>query len=322
MKMNRTSAAAAVIAAGLVASLGALAPATVNADELTAAAPAATQSADAEDPAADAADDAVDADAAPSDDAVVSAVSAVALSDESAAAPEAKAPAATMVAEFNGTQYATFDEALAAAKKTDGATIKLLADAETSGLNLDKDLTIDGNGHVLKFSDKGIALWGHALVLKNVNASMAGVGSTPYTAGWKWMSVCASKDASLTLDGATLTMDGTGTASNVHAVYFCSNNKLNLKNGSNLTIKNYKQDALEWDGGDGGYNVNIEGGSTYTSDHCRSGFTGTFIVGSTTRRSTLRTRLVTVRMVRTSISRTAQPSISLATACMAFLLAI
>lgn len=265
MKMNRTSAAAAVIAAGLVASLGALAPATVNANELTAAAPAATQSADA--------------DVTPSDDAAVAVVSAVAPSDEStAAAPEAKAPAATMVAEFNGTQYATFDEALAAAKKTDGATIKLLADAETSGLNLDKDLTIDGNGHVLKFSDKGIALWGHALVLKNVNASMAGVGSTPYTAEWKWMSVCASKDASLTLDGATLTMDGTGTASNVHAIYFCSNNKLNLKNGSNLTIKNYKQDALEWDGGDGGYNVNIEGGSTYTSDHCRSGFTGTFIV--------------------------------------------
>ena len=264
MKMNRTSAAAAVIAAGLVASLGALAPATVNANELTAAAPAATQSADA--------------DVTPSDDAAVAVVSAVALSDESTAAPEAKAPAATMVAEFNGTQYATFDEALAAAKKTDGATIKLLADAETSGLNLDKDLTIDGNGHVLKFSDKGIALWGHALVLKNVNASMAGVGSTPYTAEWKWMSVCASKDASLTLDGATLIMDGTGTASNVHAIYFCSNNKLNLKNGSNLTIKNYKQDALEWDGGDGGYNVNIEGGSTYTSDHCRSGFTGTFIV--------------------------------------------
>lgn len=278
MKMNRTSAAAAVIAAGLVASLGALAPATVNADELTATAPAATQSADAEDPAADVADDAAaDADAAPSDDAVVSAVSAVALSDESAAAPEAKAPAAGMVAEFNGTQYATFGEALAVAKKTDGATIKLLADAMTSGLNLDKDLTIEGNGHVLKFSDKGIALRGHALVLKNVNASMAGVGSTPYTAEWNWMSVCASKDASLTLDGATLTMDGAG-AGNVHAIYFCSNNKLNLKNGSNLTIKNYKQDALEWDGGDGGYNVNIEGGSTYTSDYCRSGFTGTFIV--------------------------------------------
>lgn len=105
---------------------------------------------------------------------------------------------------------------------------------------------------------------------------MNGIGSTPYTDEWKWMSVCASKDASLTLDGATLTMDGTDTASNVHAIYFCSNNKLNITNGSNLTIKNYKQDALEWDGGDGGYNVNITGGSTYTSDHNRSGFTGTF----------------------------------------------
>ena len=180
------------------------------------------------------------------------------------------------VARIGETEYNTFDEAVAAAKN--GETVTLLADAETAGLNLSKDLTIDGGGNALKFSDKGIALWGHALVLKNVNAGMAGVGSTPYTAEWKWMSVCASKDASLTLDGATLTMDGTGTASNVHAIYFCSNNKLNLKNGSNLTIKNYKQDALEWDGGDGGYNVNIEGGSTYTSDHCRSGFTGTFVV--------------------------------------------
>ena len=173
-------------------------------------------------------------------------------------------------------EYNTFDEAVADAKN--GETVTLLAAAETAGLNLSKDLTIDGGGNALKFTDKGIALWGHALVLKNVNASMAGVGSTPYTAEWKWMSVCASKDASLTLDGATLTMDGTGTASNVHAIYFCSNNKLNLKNGSNLTIKNYAQDALEWDGGDGGYNVNIEGGSTYTSDRCRSGFTGTFVV--------------------------------------------
>lgn len=180
------------------------------------------------------------------------------------------------VARIGEAEYNTFDEAVAAAKNDE--TVTLLADAETAGLNLSKDLTIDGGGNALKFTDKGIALWGHALVLKNVNASMTGVGSTPYTAEWKWMSVCASKDASLTLDGATLTMDGTGTASNVHAIYFCSNNKLNLKNGSNLTIKNYKQDALEWDGGDGGYNVNIETGSTYTSDHCRSGFTGTFVV--------------------------------------------
>lgn len=189
--------------------------------------------------------------------------------------PSAYADGAVARIDETGSEYNTFDEAVAAAKN--GETVTLLADAETAGLNLSKDLTIDGGGNALKFTDKGIALWGHALVLKNVNASMTGVGSTPYTAEWKWMSVCASKDASLTLDGATLSMDGTG-AGNVHAIYFCSNNKLNLKNGSNLTIKNYAQDALEWDGGDGGYNVNIEGDSTYTSDHCRSGFTGTFVV--------------------------------------------
>lgn len=179
------------------------------------------------------------------------------------------------VARIGEKEYNTFDEAVAAAENNQ--TVTLLADAETAGLNLSKDLTIDGGGNALKFTDKGIALWGHALVLKNVNASMTGIGSTPYTAEWNWMAVGASKGASLTLDGATLSMDGTG-AGNVHAIYFCSNNKLNLKNGSNLTIKNYKQDALEWDGGDGGYNVNIETGSTYTSDHCRSGFTGTFVV--------------------------------------------
>ena len=284
MKMNRTSAAAAVIAAGLVASLGALAPATVNADELTAAAPAATQSADAEDPAADVADDVdADADAAPSDDAVVAAVSAVALSDESTAAPETKTPVADPVAKIGNTGYATFDEAVAAVEggavdAEGGATIVLCRKAETAGLNLHKDLTIDGNGNELTFTDKGIALWGHALTFKNVNVTMTDIGSTPYTAEWGWMAVSASKGASLTLDGATLTMDGAG-AGNVHAIYFGSNNKLNLKNRSTLTIKNYKQDALEWDGSsDGGYNVNIEGGSTYTSDHCRSGFTGTFVV--------------------------------------------
>ena len=44
------------------------------------------------------------------------------------------------VAQIGDTTYATLDEAVAAA--ADGATIELLADATTSGLNLSKDLTI------------------------------------------------------------------------------------------------------------------------------------------------------------------------------------
>lgn len=189
-------------------------------------------------------------------------------------APSAYADGAVARIDETGSEYNTFDEAVAAAKN--GETVTLLADAETAGLNLSKDLTIDGGGNALKFTDKGIALWGKALTFKNVKASMDGIGSTPY-AEWKWMAVSASGGASITLDHASLAMDGAKTAKNTHAIYFTGDNTLNLKNGSSLTIKNYPQDALEWDGGSGkGYNVNIEGDSTYTSDRNRSGFTGTF----------------------------------------------
>ena len=181
-------------------------------------------------------------------------------------------------AQIGNNKYETLDAAIEAAG--DGATIEVLADCTTAGLNLSKDLTIQGAEGLepkptIKFTKNGIALWGKSLTFKNCNVEMKGIGSTPYTAEWNWQTICASRDASLTLDGATMTMDGTGTAGNVHAIYFCTNNELNLSNGSELKIENYNQDALEWDGGDGGYNVNIKD-STYTSDNNRSGFTGTF----------------------------------------------
>ena len=178
------------------------------------------------------------------------------------------------VARVGDIEYATFDEAFAAA--ADGQTITLLTDATTRGLNVSKDVTVDGGDHTLAFVEKGIALWGKSLVLKNVAATMKGIGSTPYTAEWGWVTICASKNASITLDNAKLSMDGAGTGNNTHAIYLTGNNKLNLQNGSVLTVKNYKQDALEWDHGDGGYNLNVTGGSKFISDHNRSGITGTF----------------------------------------------
>ncbi len=179
----------------------------------------------------------------------------------------------TYVAQIGDTKYETFDEAVTAA--VDGDTIKLLDNATTKGLNLSKNLTIDGSKeYTLTFEDKGIALWGVSLTFKDVTVNIKGIGSTPYTAEWNWMTISASKNAALNLENAKLTLDGTGTKSNVHAIYFGSNNKLNLNN-STLIIKNYTQDALEWNGGDGGYNVNLVN-STYISDNNRQGFTGTF----------------------------------------------
>ena len=192
------------------------------------------------------------------------------------------------------TQYKSFDEAVS--KANNGDTIEVIKDTETAGMELKKDLTIQGvtktttktkdDGTVeettvkpkLTFKKQGIALWGKDLTFKDMQVEMEGVGSTPYAAEWNWMTISASKNATLTLDNTDMTMDGTGTADNTHAIYFGSNNKLNVQNGSNLTIQNYKQDALEWDGGDGGYNCNITGGSTFTSDNNRSGFTGSFYV--------------------------------------------
>ena len=181
------------------------------------------------------------------------------------------------VAKVGDVTYTSLDAAVKAAKDTE--VIDVLADCTTAGLNLSKNLTIQGaeglkSKPTITFTKKGIALWGKSLTFKDCNVEMKGIGSTPYSE-WSWMTVSAGKDASLSLDGATMTMDGTGTADNVHAIYFGTNNKLNLSHGSELKIENYNQDALEWDGGDGGYNVNIED-STYTSDNNRSGFTGTF----------------------------------------------
>ncbi|MCD8116009.1 MAG: InlB B-repeat-containing protein, partial [Oscillospiraceae bacterium] len=180
------------------------------------------------------------------------------------------------VAQIGDTIYATLDEAVAAA--ADGDTIIVLADCETAGLNLSKALTIKGAEGVnptITFNTYGIALWGKALTFEDCTVQMNNITSTPYTAEWNWMAICASTNASLTLNNVTMNIiaDSTST-NNAHCIYFCSNNKLNLNN-STLVIKNYKQDALEWDGGDGGYNINIVN-STFISDHNRSGFTGTF----------------------------------------------
>lgn len=187
----------------------------------------------------------------------------------------AAAPTAGVVAKIGEQSYATLDEAIAAAKS--GDTIVLVANAITQGISMKGDLTINGAGNTITFEKDGIAIFGHALTFKDAIVSMIGIGSTPY-AEWKWMAICASKDGSLTLDNTAMNLDGTGTASGTHAIYFTSNNKLNVTNGSTLVVSNYPQDALEWDGGDGGYNLNVAGGSKVVLDHNRSGIAGTFFV--------------------------------------------
>ena len=190
--------------------------------------------------------------------------------------------------------YDSIDKAIQEA--ADGATVQVIkAEATTKGINLDKNLTIEGvasttkkqdaEGNVVEttekpkliFEDKGIALWSKSLTFKNMQVVLNNIGSTPYTAEWNWSTVCASKDSTLTLDNTDMTMDGTGTAGNTHGIYFDQGNgTLNVQKGSVLTIKNYGQDAIECGTGSN-YKINITD-STVDLDHNRAGITNTFTV--------------------------------------------
>lgn len=191
------------------------------------------------------------------------------------------------VAQIGATSYATLDEAVNAAE--DGATIELLADATSEGMFLSKKLVIQAaNGlnkkPTITFIKNGIAMGygaaGAPLTFKDVDIVMTGIGSTPATSEWNWMTICAGNGAKITLDNVKMTMDGTGVSKdNTQAIYFCGGNELNILNGSNLTIQNYPHNALSWDEGNE-YITNIVD-STFVSDGNRSGFTGTFDVNIT-----------------------------------------
>lgn len=180
----------------------------------------------------------------------------------------------TPAAKVGSTTYATLDEAITAAQ--DGDVVEMLRDCTSNGIDLTKDLTIQAAEGITKptvtFS-KGIALRGKGLKFKDCNVAMTGVDKTAY-GEYSWMTIFGSKNSSLSLENAKMVLDGTGVGSDVHAMYVCNNTKINLTD-SELIIKNYYQDALEWDGGDGGYNFNLVN-STFTSESNRSAFTGTF----------------------------------------------
>ena len=158
-----------------------------------------------------------------------------------------------------------------------GDVIELLDDCTSGGMDLTKSITIKGN-YSITFAGKGIALRGAALTFDGCTVVMTGIGATG-NAELGWMTIALGSGSSLNLSGASLTLDGSGVASNVHAVYCTGNNTINVA-GSSLTIKNYPQVAIEWDGGSAEYSVNISGGSTVVLDRNRSGFTGTFKVHS------------------------------------------
>ena len=248
MKMNKSHlaagcgrVAAAVIAAGLAASLGVLAPSVAVADE----APATTLEATTQlDPAAQSAEE------PEADTDVATATPDTANASDEKPADASTTPVANPVAMIGKTGYATLDDALAAAK--DGDTIELMRDAETEkgfGIN-GIALTVNGNGHVITANKRGVyVLKGGkpaSLTFNDVILNMAPAEGTAQAAGNEanWAAVILNYGCELVFNNSTVTLSPAGNLNT--GVYFHSG-RLTLNN-SNMSVKGFSTNGFCTDG--------------------------------------------------------------------------
>lgn len=251
MKMNKSHlaagcgrVAAAVIAAGLAASLGVLAPSVAVADE----APATTfEATTQQDPAAQAAGE-------PEADTDVVAAAPVAPAAEDAADDQpsagAETPATKSVAMIGKTGYATLDDALAAAE--DGDVIDLVDDAETEkgfGIN-GIALTVNGNGHIITANKRGVyVLKGGkpaSLTFNDVILNMAPAEGTAQAAGNEanWAAVILNYDCELVFNNSAVTLSPAG---NLNTAVYYHSGRLTL-NKSKMSVKGFSTNGFCTDG--------------------------------------------------------------------------
>ena len=252
MKMNKSHlavgcgrVAAAVIAAGLAASLGVLAPSVAVADEAAATTLEATTQLD---PATQAADE-------PKADTDVVAAAPVAPATEDAAddqsAAGAETPVSNPVAKIGKTGNATLDAALDAAK--DGDTIYLEGDAVTErGFGISgKALTGNGNHHTITANKRGVyVLKGGkpaSLTFNDVTLNMAPAEGTALADGEQqaWAAVILNYGCELVFNNSNVTLSPAGSVNT--AVYFHAGARLTLNN-SNMSVKGFSTNGFCTDG--------------------------------------------------------------------------
>ena len=173
----------------------------------------------------------------------------------------APAPATPKVAEVNGTQYDTLEEALAAAPS--GATVKLLEDIDFSEvttnrnahdtgdeLTIDlKDLTLDLNGKTITTVNASVVFTGNGATIENGNFALKHVKAdgTTYQAGSYGLCIDGyDKTNSITLNDLTVEgginiwdadvvindVTATATASNFYAIWAEGNSNVVVNSGT------------------------------------------------------------------------------------------
>lgn len=252
MKMNKSRlavgcgrVAAAVIAAGLAASLGVLAPSVAVADE----APTTTLEATTQlDPATQSADE----PEAETD--VAAAAAPVTLAAEGAAddqpAAGAETPVANPVAKIGKTGYATLDDALADAKN--GDVIDLEHDAVTEkGFGISgKALTVNGNHHTITANKRGVYVLKNgkpaSLTFNDVTLNMAPAEGTALADGEQqaWAAVILNYGCELVFNNSNVTLSPAGSVNT--AVYFHAGARLTLNN-SEMSVKGFSKNGFVTD---------------------------------------------------------------------------
>ena len=148
---------------------------------------------------------------------------------------ENNTPAPTFTAKIDGTEYETLDAAINAAQ--DGDTIENGENCTLTVGTIEKAVVINGNGHTITVPAQEPG--NHAL---NVNAPLtfnnANVVFTNDIDNVNQWSVTMNSDGVLTLDkGSTCTIE-------THGIYANANAVINVKGGSELTIRNTTYTAM------------------------------------------------------------------------------
>lgn len=155
--------------------------------------------------------------------------------EQGGAGGEDSSPAPTFTAKIGDVKYDTLDAAINDAQ--DGATIEISKDCTLTVGMLTKAVVINGNGKTITIPEQDTE--NHAL---NINASLtfnkANVVFTNDIDNVNQWSVTMNSDGVLTLDeGSTCTIE-------THGIYANANAVINVKGGSELTIRNTTYTAM------------------------------------------------------------------------------
>lgn len=145
---------------------------------------------------------------------------------------KAEEPERENVAQIGEMQYETLDKAIAAAE--DGDTIELLADCTTEGLNINKNLTIDGLGNNITFNEYGIYTSQNKLIFMNCVMNMQ-VSNNPNKSG---ATANLISNADITFDNVKLNLSSDGENAG-SGIYLYQESNLYIKNGSKINISGF-----------------------------------------------------------------------------------